>query len=141
MLLRIVAILVGLLALAFYGFSIVDMYWTLTGNEDYLVDYSPEMIAWVQGFPLWRKVIWGASIGFGVLGALLLFLRSVFAGHLLFLAWLLMLGGFVGHDIIMANGLENYGRLGIIASVILIVVALVFSIAGHTLAKRSAPPA
>jgi hypothetical protein len=132
----IVAVIVGLLALAFWGFSVVDMYWMLTGNEDYLADYPPEMISWVQDFPLWRKVVWGASIAAGVLGALLLFLRSGLAGHLLLLGWMLMAVGFVGHDLLMANGLENYGQTGIIASLGLLGVALVFPVAGYLLAKR-----
>jgi hypothetical protein len=112
---------------------------TLTNDEAYLAEFPPEMIAWMQGFPLWRKVVWGLGIGLGLLGGVLLVLRSRLAGPVMLAAVLLMAAAFVIHDLAMANGLEMYGREGVIGSVALIVVASLFAAAGYLLAKRGDP--
>jgi hypothetical protein len=139
MLKRILAIVIGLLVVAFWGFSVFDMTATLTNDEAYLAEFPPEMIAWMQGFPLWRKVVWGLGIGLGLLGGVLLVLRSRLAGPVMLAAVLLMAAAFVIHDLAMANGLEMYGREGVIGSVALIVVASLFAAAGYLLAKRGDP--
>jgi len=140
---RVLGVLIGLLAIAFYGILAVDMWSTLSGNEGYIDDMvahgmSPETIAWIQEFPLWRKAIWGASIGFGVLGALSLLVGARIAGAFLWLAALAMVGGFVGHDLVMANGAEMYGNTGLIASSGIVVFAFIFAFLSGPLTKSSA---
>jgi hypothetical protein len=133
---RIVAIVVGVLALAFWGFGVLDMFWMLSGDEAYLEGYPAESIAFIQGFPLWRKLVWGASLAAGVAGAALLLLRSRLAGHPLLAAFVLMCAPLVGYDLPFANGAALYGTPGLIGSAVLCALALAFAVAAYLLAKR-----
>ncbi len=117
----------SLATLLFWGFGIVDMGLTLSGNEAYLKDFPPQMVTWIQNFPLWRKVIWGLSVALGVFGSLMLVLRRPMAPWLLWAAWALMMTGFVGHDLMMAQGVEYYGAVGLISSGVLIFLAFLFA--------------
>jgi hypothetical protein len=134
----IAAILLSVIALMFWGFGAFDLWATLTGYESYIKDFPAEMIAWVQGFPLWRKIVWGLSVGAGVLGALLFFLRAVAAGHALMAAFVLMIGGFLAYDLPFANGVAMYGRDGLILSSALCLVAFALALSAYSLARR--PP-
>lgn len=134
----VLAVVLGLAGLALWGFSAFDIWATLSGYAPYLESYPPEMIAWMQGFPLWRKLLWGLSIGLGVLGALLLLFRTVFAGHVLTVAFVLMIGGFLAYDLPFANGAEMYGRDGLIGSTVLCLVAFGLAIAAYSLARKPA---
>ncbi len=94
----------SIFTLIFWAFGGVDMYFTLTGNETYLKDFPPQMIAWIQEFPVWRKMLWGLTVLTGTIGGVLLVLRRALAPSLLWAAAVLMLLAFVGHDILMADG-------------------------------------
>ncbi len=121
--------LISLFTLIFWAYAGLDMFLTLTGNEIYLKDFPPQMVAWVQGFPLWRKALWGLTIALGTAGGVLLILQRKLAPMLLWLASLLMLLAFVGHDIMLAEGIKYYGQTGVIASSVM--VALTFLLAWH----------
>lgn len=115
--------IVAVLALAWNLFGVFDFWMTSTGNEQYLADYDPKMIEWIIGFPAWRKAIWAASVAAGVFGALALFARRRVAVALLLFYFVLMVIGFAGHDILLADGVRMYGQLGLIMSAALIAVA------------------
>ena len=123
---RIVFFIVALLALAFWGFAAFSMWAVLTAWPPYAEQFGTGMFEWAQGFPLWRKAIWGASAGFGAIGSLLMLARSRKAGPLLGVALLLLVGGF-GYDLAFQDGILKYGEEGVIASVALIVLAALFN--------------
>ncbi len=131
----IAAILVGLLALAFWGYSALDIYWTLSGYELYVSEMPADMIAWVQGFPLWRKILWGATVGVGLIGALLLLFRAGLAAWAMLAAFALMLAGFL-LDLAILQGTEMYGREGLIGSGVLTGITLIFAVLALILVKR-----
>ena len=85
------------------------------------------MIGWIQGFPLWRKALWGLSVLLGTLGAVLLLMRRSLAPTLLWGAAILMVVGFVGHDLLLADGVKYYGQVGMISSTILNVLAILLA--------------
>ncbi|MFZ5617340.1 MAG: sugar transporter [Pseudomonadota bacterium] len=114
---------VAVLALLWNAFGVFDFWMTSTGDEQYLADYDPQIIEWIIGFPIWRKAIWAASVASGVFGALALLARRRVAVPLLLLYFALMVFGFAGHDILLADGVKMYGALGLIMSAALIAVA------------------
>lgn len=136
---RVVWFIVGLLALTFWGFAVFHMWAVLTAWPPYAEQYGADMFAWVQGFPLWRKAVWGASVGFGVIGSLMMLVRVRSAGPILLLAWLLLVSGFA-YDVVVQEGVQNYGQQGVIASAVLIILAALFAWAGFAATAKSAKP-
>ncbi len=137
---RIVFFVVALLALAFWGFAVFDMWAVLTAWPPHAEQYGTGMFGWILDFPLWRKVVWGASVGFGVIGSLMMLARVRGAGPVLLLAWLLLAGGFA-YDVALQDGPQNYGQQGVIASAVLIVLAALFAWAGFAATAKSSKPA
>ena len=119
--------IVSIIALLYGVFGGFDFYMTSTGNEKYLKDFPPEMIAWIQDFPLWRTILWGATVAAGVIGPLLMLMRNGLAPTVMWAGVVGMILGFVGHDILMANGVKYYGQMGLIASVVLVVLYVLFA--------------
>ena len=72
----VVAVLWGL-------FGAFDFWMTSTGNEMYLKDFPPEMIAWIKGFPAWRTGLWAVSVGAGALGGVLMLAEGIIVANLL----------------------------------------------------------
>ena len=114
---------VAIFALLWNAFGVYDYWMTSTGNEKYLKDFDPKMIEWILAFPFWRKALWAISVAAGVFGALALLARRRIAVLLLLMYFALMVFGFAGHDILLADGAKMYGQLGLIGSAMLIVVA------------------
>lgn len=135
---RIVWALVAVLSLLFWSYGVFDMWATLTSWPPYEAQYGAELFAWIQGFPLWRKAIWGMSIALGATGSLLMFTRMRLAGYALFAAFLLMAIGFA-YDLTLQDGARQYGQDGLIASGALVAVALLFAVAGFASARKAIP--
>lgn len=115
---------VSLFALLWGAFGIFDFYMTKTGDEEYLKDFPPEMIGWIAEFPMWRVLLWGLGVGAGLIGALLLIMRRGVAVPVLWTGVGALLVGFVGHDLLMADGVKHYGTEGIIASIVIIMITV-----------------
>jgi len=128
--------LISLFTLIFWAYAGLDMFLTLTGNEVYLKDFPPQMIAWIQDFPLWRKALWGGTIVLGTAGGMLLILQRKLAPILLWLASLLMLLAFIGYDIMMAEGVKYYGQAGVIASGVMIALTMLLAWHASAAARR-----
>ncbi|GJL92180.1 hypothetical protein [Hyphococcus sp.] len=118
---------VSIFAILWSAFGVYDYVMTSTGNEKYLKDFDPKMIAWILEFPLWRKIIWVVGVGSGMLGSIALILRRKAAVILLMISVVMMVGGLVIHDIAMSNGVEMYGQLGLIATAVLMVVQILIT--------------
>lgn len=76
--------IVGALALLWNGFGCYDYLMTRMRNTDYLADMMPTVdpqatLAWVDAFPIWAQFGWGLGVWGGLVGALLLLLRSRWA--------------------------------------------------------------
>lgn len=71
--------IVGALALLWNGFGCFDYVMTETRNADYLDMFGAEMRAYLEAFPTWAVGAWAFGVWGGLLGALLLLLRSRFA--------------------------------------------------------------
>ena len=79
--------IVGALATLWNGFGAYDYLMTRMRNTDYFEGMMPgvdpnAMLAWVDAFPLYAQFGWGLGVWGGLLGSLLLLIRSRFAVHL-----------------------------------------------------------
>ncbi len=115
---------VSVLAVLWGAFGVYDFYMTKTGNEEYLKDFPPEMIGWIGDFPMWRTLLWAVGVGAGFIGAVLLLMRNATAVPVLWAGVVAMLVGFIGHDLLMADGVKYYGTAGLIASAVIVVVTV-----------------
>lgn len=127
---------ISVLALLWGAFGVFDFYMTLTGNEKYLKDFPPEMIGWIQGFPAWRIFLWGLGVFTALAGPILMLRRMSAAVLVLWIGIAALLVGFVGHDLLMADGVKYYGQAGMIGSIIIVTISLAIALyASHAKKK------
>ena len=89
---------VGILATLWNAFGCFDYLMTRMRNTDYLAEAMPgvdpdAMLAWVDAFPLYAQIGWGLGVWGGLLGGVLLLMRSRWAMWALGVS---MLGAIVG---------------------------------------------
>lgn len=97
--------IVGGLALLWNAFGCYDYVMTKTRNMDYLSQMpgvsAEEMLAYVDAFPMHAQIGWGLGVWGGLLGSVLLLMRSRYAVHafalsllgiILSIGWSLTLG-------------------------------------------------
>ena len=76
--------IVGALALLWNAFGCYDYLMTRMRNTEYLAEMMPTVdpnavLAWVDAFPVWAQFGWGLGVWGGLIGAILLLLRSRWA--------------------------------------------------------------
>lgn len=59
---------VGVFALLYNGYGVVDYALTISNNEAYLAMYTEEQMAYWQDLPAWRLVVWTTGIVAAALG-------------------------------------------------------------------------
>src|SRR5215212_10717422 len=81
--------LVGGLATVWNAFGGYDYWMTKTENLEYLAQMGGdprELLAWIDGFPIWAQFGWGLGVWMGLLGSILLLVRNRYAVHALALS-------------------------------------------------------
>jgi hypothetical protein len=76
--------IVGVLALLWSCVGCYDYVMTRMHNTDYLAKMMPTvdpnaMLTWIDGFPIWAQFGWGLGVWMGLLGSILLLVRSRYA--------------------------------------------------------------
>lgn len=76
--------IVGILSLLWNGFGCYDYLMTRMRNTDYLKSVMPNvdpnaMLAWIDAFPIYAQIGWGLGVWGGLLGSVLLLVRSRYA--------------------------------------------------------------
>lgn len=71
--------IIGILALLWNAFGCYDYLMTMTGDEAYLSQFTPEMIAYWESLPGWTAGFWAVGVWGGLVGAVLLLMRSRYA--------------------------------------------------------------
>jgi hypothetical protein len=76
--------IVGGLATLWNAWGGYDYIMTRTRNTDYLTQMMPsvdanELLAYIDGYPIWAQFGWGLGVWAGLLGSILLLVRSRFA--------------------------------------------------------------
>ena len=78
--------IVGILATLWNCFGAYDYLMTKSRNTDYLASMMPGVdpnafLAYLDGYPIWAQFGWGLGVWMGLLGSILLLLRSRWAVH------------------------------------------------------------
>lgn len=112
---------IGVVALLWNGFGAYDYTMTQTHNEAYLKMYSPEQLAYIEGWPAWAVAGWATGVWGGVVGALLLLFRKKLAAPVFLASFL---GAVVGHAYSFSSGgieMAGGGAMAIFPVVILLI--------------------
>jgi len=118
--------IVGGLAVLWNAFGGYDYLMTRMGNLEYLSQMGAdgaEILAWVDSFPVWAQFGWGLGVWMGVLGSILLLVRSRFAVHAFALSLVGMLLSF-GYQYTSAAPMPGNAGQGMMAYMPLVIVAV-----------------
>jgi hypothetical protein len=133
--------IVGLLSLLWSCFGSYHYLMTRMRNVDYLASAMPGVdpkatLAWVDGFPMWAQVGWGLGVWMGLLGSILLLIRSRWA------VWsygLSLVGAILGlgYQITMAPPLAGAeGPMMTVLPAIVILLAVFLFLYARTMEKK-----
>ena len=81
---------IGILMLAWNGMGGMDYLMTVSRNPDYLAQFTPERLAFLDALPTWAISTWALAIWSAVAGSIALLLRSRFAVGLLISGFVFM---------------------------------------------------
>ena len=129
--------IVGILSLLWGAFGAYDYVMTRMRNTDYLAGMMPDadpqaVLAWVDAFPIWAQFGWGLGVWMGLLGSVLLLVRSRFAFEAFALSFIGAILG-LGYQLAAAPPMPGMdGPAGTIMSIAIILVA-----AGLTIYARA----
>ncbi len=121
--------IVGAVTLLWNSFGAYDYFMTRMRNTDYLASMMPGVdpstaLAWIDGFPVWAQFGWGLGVWGGLLGAILLLVRSHWAVPV-FAASLIGAVVSLGYQIVAAPPLAGMeGPMADIMPFVIILVAL-----------------
>ena len=71
--------IVGVLATVWNAFGAFDYVMTQTRNADYLANFTDPQRVYFESFPVWMEATWALGVWGGLMGSLLLLVRSRFA--------------------------------------------------------------
>ena len=126
--------LVGVLALLWNGYGGYDYVMTQTNNAAYLANYTEAQRAYFDSFPMWMEAVWAIGVWGGVLGSILLLLRSKWAIHallasLIAFAMSVVYGQTTGGNAVM-------GSMGLIFSGVIFLIGLALVMYARAMTKR-----
>ncbi len=128
--------IIGGIALLWSAMGALDYVMTLTKNEAYMSNFTPEQLAFFYGLPAWVVATWAAAVWGGVLGSLLLLLRRQLAVWI-FLASLIGMVVTTIHNYILSNGMDVMGDTFSLAfTAVIFVIALALFIYARAMRKR-----
>lgn len=125
---------VGVVALLWNGYGGYDYVMTQTNNAAYLAQFTAEQRAYFDSFPLWMEAVWAIGVWGGVLGAVLLLLRSKWAFQA-FLASLIAFAVSVAFGQ-MSGGSAVMGMTGMVFSAVIFVLGLIFVMYSRMMTRK-----
>lgn len=127
----------GLLSLLWNAFGAYDYTMTRTRNMDYLSSMpgvnAEEMLAYIDGFPLWAEIGWGFGVWGAILGSILLLMRSRYA------VWsfgVSLIGAVVSFAYQLASSAPAGTQDGMMAVIPWIILAIAAALFAYALAMR-----
>src|SRR2546430_666468 len=94
--------IVGLLALLFNGFGSLDYTMTNLKNSAWLANMSADQLAFMDSLPGWLTAFWAIGVWGGLVGAILLLMRSRYAVWALVLSCIGAIVG-IGYQVTIAD--------------------------------------
>ncbi|MGV8928332.1 MAG: hypothetical protein ACOH1E_01145 [Brevundimonas sp.] len=125
---------VGAVALLWDGYGGYDYVMTQTNNAAYLAQFTAEQRAYFDSYPMWMDAVWAIGVWGGVLGAVLLLLRSKWAFHA-FLASLIAFAVSVVYGQI-SGGSALMGTTGVVMSGVIFVLGLIFVMYSRMMSRK-----
>ena len=133
--------IVGIAALLWNGFGAYDYLMTRQRNTNYLASMMPgvdpnAVLAWIDGFPIWAQFGWGLGVWGGVVGAILLLVRTRYAVWAFALSLIGAILG-LGYQIVMAPPLAGMeGPMAKLMPFVIILVALALFLYARAMEKK-----
>lgn len=125
---------VGAVALLWNSYGGYDYVMTQTNNAAYLAQFTAEQRAYFDSFPLWMEAVWAIGVWGGVLGAVLLLLRSKWA----FQAFLASLIAFAVSVVYgqMSGASAIMGPTGTVMSGVIFILGLIFVMYSRMMTRK-----
>jgi len=116
--------IVGILALLWNAFGCYDYLMTMTGDEAYLSQFTAEQIAYWESLPAWTAGTWALGVWGGLVGAVLLLIRSRYSVWAFALSLIGAVLG-IGYQMFMTEMPASLkeGFMGVMPWVIIIIAA------------------
>lgn len=128
---------IGIVTLLWNLGGAVDYVMTKTKNEVYLYLVPPEMMTFIEGFPIWATAAWATAVWGAVLGSLLLLFRSRHAVWMLWLALAAMVVTTIHNSVLADPGFQDFVGPGAAAfSAALVLVGLALPVYARTMRRR-----
>ena len=126
---------VGVVGALWNGFGCYDYVMTQTGGAEYLrASFTEVQVDYYMASPVWATALWAIGVWGGLLGAVLLLLRSKWALHALVASLAAFLLSLV-YTYALTNGGEILGTQGMIMSAIIAAGCVFFAWYAWTMSK------
>lgn len=127
---------VGIIAFLWSAMGAMDFVMTQTQNTEYMKQFTSEQLDFFYGFPLWVNIAWAVAVWGGVIGAILLLLKSRHAVIVFTASFAAMLITMF-HNYVLSNGLEVVGDgFALAFTAVIVIAALLFMLYSRRLAKQ-----
>ena len=125
---------VGSVALLWNSYGGYDYVMTQTNNAAYLAQFTAEQRAYFDSFPLWMEAVWAIGVWGGILGAVLLLMRSKWA----FQAFLASLIAFAVSVVYgqMSGASAIMGTTGTVMSGVIFILGLIFVMYSRMMTRK-----
>ena len=101
-------LVVGIVSLLWNAVGAFDYLMTVSENEAYLSQFTPEQLAYFQGFPAWAVAAWAVAIWASVFGSVALLMRRAWAVWL-FGAALIGMAVSSLYTLVLSDGIAQMG--------------------------------
>lgn len=126
---------VGVLALLWNLFGLVDFSATMTRWEPYMGNYSAEQLDYFYGFPAWANAVWGIAVITSVLGSIGLLSRRDWAVWMFGVAIVAMAVTSL-YNLVLSDGVAMMGGTGIAFTVVIWLVAIFLFLYARRMSQR-----
>ena len=128
--------IIGIVALLWNAMGAFDYTATQLRLESYMAAFTPEQLAYFNGFPAWAKGFWAIAVWSSVLGSIALLMRKSWAVMLFGISIVGLVGTSI-YNFVLTDGLAQMGEgAGIFSVLIWVISIFLFFYARAMVAKK-----